>query len=395
MRFFKNNGFLNRIRKISNFISYFIRAEKRWSWPSKSDVLIFDACGEELLREYLLESSMEVLPVRGEWINIPVVLASLFVPGRKSDAYFDVYIRKVHPKLIITFIDNSLAFCRLSQRHTCIKTMFIQNGWRGYHADIFEQLDMQVNSTHNLSVDYMLCFGSAVGRHYQRYISGLVIPMGSLRNNRQIHLAPKIKNSLAYVSQWLRHGIQMGSRSYSQDEFIGVADRNIVGFLGEYAREKSKHLFIIPRSKFGSPDRADEAEYFASILGEACHFLEYDSSGSSYKAIDAAEVVVGVDSTLLYESIARGTKTAIFSIRGNITNVNGFDFGWPAYRSPVGSFWTNTPSHVKYREVLDFLFGISVKDWRDELNKASFTDLMIMDLGNSILKKIITQVLAT
>ena len=345
------------------------------------------------MRDYLTDWSVEVLPVRGESINIPVMLVSLFVGGNRSDAYFDVYIRKVRPKLIVTFIDNTPAFYRLAPRHPGVKTMFIQNGWRGYHVDVFEQLDAQTGDHRELAVDYMLCFGSAIGRHYQRYIKGNVVAIGALRNNQYLPGIARDVGRIAFVSQWRSEGLQVAGRTYSQEELIAAVDRYIVSFLAEYARAHGKRVSIIPRTPADSEARQDETRYFAAMLGGGCDFLEYDSANSSYRAIDVAEVVVGVDSTLVYEAIARGTRTAVFSIRGALMGVRGFDYGWPATNQPEGPFWTNTPSHDRFAAVLDYLFAISDNDWREELSRISFEDLMTFDPGNLILKQMLAKAL--
>ncbi len=382
---------MHHFKRIARYLFYFWRAKKQWSWPNESEVLIFDACGEELLREHLLDWSVEVLPVRGESVNIPVTLASLFVLGNRSDAYLDVYIRRVKPKLALTFIDNTVAFYRLARRHPGLKTMFVQNGWRGYHVDVFEQLETRRDSADTFAVDYMLCFGQAVGKHYQRFISGAVVTMGALRNNRQPRDFSAVQGSIVFVSQWHRDGINVAGKAYSQDEFIGAVDRCLLGFLGEYARHHGKRLYIIPRTQVADPNRADEAQHFSSILGESCCFLETDLLGSSYRAVDKAEVVVGVDSTLLYEAAARGVKTAFFSIRGSIMGVKGFDFGWPAQYPSRGGFWTNTPSSKEFEKVLDYLIPLSDDAWSEELRRASFAELMIFDQGNLTLKKTLAQ----
>ena len=59
-----------RVRQLWSIVHYGIRAKKAWSWPRKSDVLIFDATNQTVLMEYLHPWSPEVLHVRGEQINI-------------------------------------------------------------------------------------------------------------------------------------------------------------------------------------------------------------------------------------------------------------------------------------------------------------------------------------
>lgn len=385
---------LRRLRKIAAYLSYVWRAEKRWSWPQKAEILIFDACGEALLREYLGEWSVEVLHVRGESINVPVMLAALCARGRKSDAYFDFYVRCVAPRLIVTFIDNTPAFYRLSARNPGVRTMFVQNGWRSYYGDVFELLEAGGDASDKLAVDYMLCFGESIGSHYRRHIEGAVIPIGALRSNRHPRTAARLHGVIAFISQWRSEGLQLAGRTYSQEEFIGEADRCILGFLADYARAHDKRLRIIPRTRAGSADRVAEAAYFAAMTGGACAFLEFDMPTSSYEAVDAAEVVVGVDSTLVYEALARGTRTAVLSIRGTLMSITGFEFGWPEKLLADGPFWTSSPSPERFGEILDHLFGLDDAAWADELAQAGGDDLMAHDPGNRILQASLRQALA-
>ncbi|MDC3408814.1 hypothetical protein OAY00_03540 [Burkholderiales bacterium] len=380
------------IQKLIGYFCFVWNAEKRWLWPIEADVLIFDASGEELLRENLSGRSIETLPIRGESINIPVMLSSVFTGSRVSEAYFDAYIRRVKPKLIITFIDNTLAFYRLSLRHPKVKTMFIQNGLRAYHVDVFEQLDALEQTDNGLAVDYMMCFGNAIGQHYLQYLSGSVVVMGGLRNNRKERSALVLQDSIAYVSQWNPNGIEVAGNTYTSDEFFGNVDREIIGFLNEYSLKHNKRLYVIPRTRGDSHDRPGEAIYFSSLLGEPCSFLEYDVPDSSYKAIDAVDVLVGADSTLLYEAAARGKKTAFFSIRGTVMGIEGFDFGWPAKIPSDGPFWTNRISKSTYTDILDYLFTMDDEDGRRD--REVLRDFMVFDHGNSILKRTLTEVLS-
>ena len=363
--------------------------------PPKSEVLIFDSSGENLLREHLHDWSVEVLPMPSELICIPVMLASFLVRGRLSEAYFDAYIRRVSPRLIITFIDNTEAFYRLSLRHPSIKTMFVQNGWRAHYADVFERLDALDEDVGNLKVDYMMCFGKEVGRHYQRHIHGDVVPIGALRNNRHACCIARNPTLVAFISQWRSEGLRIAGRMYSQWEFMGATDHYILGFLSEYSRNHAKSLSIIPRTPRGSEARREETDYYTSILGSMCRFIESDLNGSSYKALDSVQVVVGVDSTLVYESIARGARTAVFAIRGELMGVRGFEYGWPAACPSDGPFWTNSPSHDRFATIMDYLFSISDEGWRKELERTSFNELMAFDPGNGMLKKTLKLTLGT
>ena len=47
------------------------------------------------------------------------------------------FIEKVNPNIIITFIDNNPEFYKLKKFFQDKKTIFIQNGIRGYDNDVF------------------------------------------------------------------------------------------------------------------------------------------------------------------------------------------------------------------------------------------------------------------
>lgn len=96
--------------------------------------------------------------------------------------------------------------------------------------------------------------------------------------------------------------------------------------------------------------------------------------------VDQAQVIVGIDSTLLYESIARGNRTAFFTLR------NAFDpsrkFAWPADYPESGPFWTNKMDVSEFERVMDYITQVSDEDW--EAARLKYVkDLMEYDPGNS------------
>jgi len=381
---------LLKIKKIRDFFRYRVLAKKIWYWPRRSDVLIFDASGYEYLSEYLLPWNPEVLHIRGEQINMLVLFTSLFRIGKRSQAYVDCYIQRVQPRLIVTFIDNNVSFYTISQRYPNIKTLFIQNGLRSFYADIFETLDtMNQDFCDKLKVDYMLTFGQVSGNTYNKYIKGNVVPMGSIKNNSLIREKTVKNNVIAFVSQWQKEGIQMGVNFFTDEDFFGQSDRPVIQCLVHYAKENHKQFSIIPRYHPDNPLRSQEEKYYHRILGYTPEFLEPNAKYPAYKAIDIADVIVTIDSTLGYESIARGNKTAIFSIRGSVLNVPGISYGWPENFPDDGLFWTNSLNKDSFVHILDYLFSTNETQWQKDVDVSGFSSLMIHDPGNTIFKSLI------
>ena len=387
-----------RIKKIWYYLCYFTNARKIWRWPKQSEVLIYDACNQHILMEYFGSWDPELLHLRGEQINIPVLLSTFFGGRKNSDAYIDCFIKRVCPRLVITFIDNNVNFYKISQKYPEIKTMFIQNGWRSYFLDIFEKLDkLRPEFSNSLAVDYMAVFGSCIGGEYKRYIQGETVLIGSIKNNFVPKKELTRRGVLALLSQWQSDGFKVGDTFYSQEDYFGQADRLIIKCLVDYAEKTNKRFMIIPRNPKDSDSREMEEVYFRGMVGGDPEYIDMDGCYPNYNATDAAEVVVGIDTTLIYESIARGNKTAVFSIRNALLGIpgytSGFTYGWPGKFADEGLFWTKKPNVDSFVRVLDYLFEVDDAQWRKDVETKDFSSLMIYDPGNRILTSALEKVL--
>ena len=381
---------LNKIKLLFSYVVYFIRARKSWNIPKKNKVLIYDGVNASVFLKYFPHKNPEILHVRGEQLNIWILFLSFFRRGKIKVAYEDCYIEHVCPKLIITFIDNNINFYSISQRHPSLKTLFIQNGQRGYYADIFDTLDnIKSKNLDKLAVDYMLTFGAVIGNHYAHYITGAVIPLGSLKNNILPRMNMMNTDKMVFISQWHKNGFNINQEFYSLERYTAQVDRPVIELLSKYAELKNKNLMIVPRTSKDSKFRKMEKLYFTKLLGSEVKFIEPEGHYSSYQAIDIAEVVVSIDSTLGYESIARGNKTAMFSIRGSLLGLKGLDFGWPGNFQDEGPFWTNNCNSDSFTRILDYLFTIGDMQWKNDLKKTDFSSLMVYNTDNSVLTDII------
>jgi len=382
------------LKKLLAKVGRIVSARKVWRLPRKSPLLIYSGTGEQYLREYVGPWNPEVLHVDAEFINIPILLASLFQRGdKRARAYRDCYIRRVEPRLIVTYVDNTIEFYSVSSRHPGIKTLFIQNGIRAATGDVFEHLAKPGATAESFEVDYMLTLGRATGEAYSRYIKGIVLPIGSLRNNMTKRASSKTPGTIGFNSQFRNaRSLQIGGKCFSFEAFWYRTDRLILDFLKDYSLQNNKKLFIIPCSGHYTDETLElEKSYYRSILGESCVFSEYSGISSSYEATDRTEVVVSIDSTLGYESAVRGNKTAILSIRGRLLGVQGYDFGWPRLYPDEGPFWTNIPDPRIFKRILDHLFSIDEGQWLSEIDLHGMYDLMAFNPGNSKFKSLLQQ----
>ena len=166
----------------------------------------------------------------------------------------------------------------------------------------------------------------------------------------------------------------------------------ILPFLAEYAKNKGLQFRIILNGHSRGPSTLkNEKLYYKNMLGNDCEFFKWEWHGSGYDAVDSSEVVVSNDSTLGIEAIARGTKAAIFSFRSTVLDLNppSNNYGWPGHYPDEGPFWTNNPSTLSFRRILDHLFTISDEQWRNELEKHGFQEVMQFDPNNTKLRAIL------
>jgi surface carbohydrate biosynthesis protein len=388
---------LNKLSKIKSFLAYFLSAKRTWTLPRKSEVLIFDAAGKDILMPYLSSWNPEVLHVRNEVICMPVLFASFFRKGKRLVVYADCYIEYVSPRMVITHIDNNPNFYLLSGKHPGIKTVFLQNGLRSYYLDIFEMLDLPEFMNAKLHVDHMLTFGEAVGREYRKKITGRCTSIGSVKNNSISRKTIKRKNSIVFISQFRSdQSLLIDGTLVDRTVYFESADRAVVSFLKEYAKQTGRSFYIATYN-MDSPAQMQELEkekrYYDAIAGSPIEYIVRESPVSSYKVMDEAGVGVSIDSSLAYESAARGNKTAFFCIRGSFLKKKGYDFGWPALFPLHGNFWTNIPDWTLFTEIMDYLFSIDSTQWQKDISGDFLKEIMTFDPSNRIVNDLVHQIL--
>ncbi|MDI7158240.1 hypothetical protein QMM53_17170 [Leptospira santarosai] len=205
-----------------------------------------------------------------------------------------------------------------------------------------------MNRKENYNVDYMLTFGSDIGEKYSQYVKGKFVPIGSFKNNI---ISKKNRKSLkndvvVFISQYIsppkKNGepffLEPNGSKYYWEQFY-EAEYLLLPFLKEYCFNKNFSIKICGRSKTYD---ANEFNFYKSFFeGLDWSMATYDTPTSSYELIDSANLIVFIDSTLGYEALARGIKTAAFPIRCRSLKNESYKFGWPGYFSDHGPFCTN------------------------------------------------------
>ena len=372
-----------------------IVSPKTWRTPSHKDILLYDATGWDVLSKYLQEYSVAVLATNGESLNVPCLIrASIttdFWKGGIFRAYVRQYIQAVSPRLILTFIDNSNAFYKISKLFPTCQTLFLQNGIRAKTAEIFSD-PASIDRYH---VDYMLVHNEDMGRYYCQYISGKSVVVGSLINNLVHQKVNSSPSDIVFISQWRPRSVN-NDMMYTPTAGVYIcweqfyeAEVVALKFLAGWAKRNAKTIKICAVSESSN---GLENEFYATHLAATdWQFIPRRSRSDSYHLVDSADIVVFIDSTLGYEAIARGKKVAGFSSRLSEIPSQHRKFGWPCDLPDTGPCWTNSRDEKEFERIMNYLNQVT--DTAFQTDCAIFLKkLMIFDQDNtrfvSLLKRL-------
>jgi len=369
-------------------------ARLRWRFkkPKQRDVLLYFKTGAEVIAPYFEPNEFQVLDLRESEVNIFIAFRCLLTRDLSSDNYAREFIKAAKPKLILTFIDNFPPYYLLKSQFPDIEVWLIQNGVRSDRGDLFGLLKA-TSSSRTYQVDKMFVFGAAIGKKYLEYISGETVVHGSFKNNLVSILPPK-KNSVAYISTYRpgqkRSFVVPESRPelpITYEQIVTQRER-VVLWLAKYCAENNLKLTIVGKDE--NPQR--EENYYRSLLKNyKFEFVARRQASSSYEAIDRSEFVVFTSSTLGYESLARGKRTAALMLDAEIIGAEALRFGWPAELQDDGPFWTHQLNEARLREIMDFLCKVDDAEW-DEIRKQTIKDVIVFDPDNSKFRESVNQI---
>ena len=368
------------------------RLRWRFKQPKQRDVLLFFKTGSEVIAPYFEPNEFQVLDLRESEVNIPIAIRCLLTGNLSAENYARQFIKVAKPKLILTFIDNFPSYYLLKSEFPNTKIWLIQNGIRSERNDLFGLLKTDSINPVNC-VDKMYVFGAAIGKKYLEYISGEIVIHGSFKNNL-IQLAPPKKDSVAYVSTFrpsqhlstvLRESSPETPVTYGQ---VISRREQVILWLAEYCAEKQLQLTIVGKDE---NSQREESYYRTLLHNYKFEFSAREITSSSYEAIDQCEIVVFTSSTLGYESLARGKRTAALMLDAEIIGAEALRFGWPAELQDDGPFWTHQLNESRLREIMDFLRKVDNAEW-DKIRTQTIKDVIVFDPDNSKFKESVNQI---
>jgi len=380
------------------FYRLFVRPKKIWRSPPNCEVLIYDASGSESIIRLIGTHSSVVVPTRGESVNVPLLIKAItnktfWIRGQTLNTYVAGFATKCHAKLVITFIDNNHEFYSLWKLLPGIQTMMIQNGARNETYD----LNFGPNRTHEYRVNYVLSCGIAQSCFYSKFITGRADVIGSIRNNSVAKKVCKLERTVVFISAFERGPENSEFFRTNNGEIVYwdafyLAETVIFKWLANWSDENNYTLALCGRSQ---GYESEERQFFQSICrdNQTFTYLPKTSEASGYSNVDNAGIVVTIDSTLGFESLSRGNKTAFFYNRDTTFKLSE-KFGWPAVLPESGPFWTNLRSEAEFERVMNSVASATDEEFA-KMREPYMDDLMVWDPGNSKAKALIDSILDT
>lgn len=379
--------------KVLKKLSFLRGTRPVWRRPPRATVAILDEVGADELVGFFSDHSVHVIDLSGRTTNVLALVRAL-VKGRVNQfGYVSEYLRMIRPTLAITMIDTTPFFYRLKNALPNLTTIAIQNGWRGYEV----VRDLR-HDRGPLAVDHLFCFGEVTRNLYAEHITGNFHAIGSLRSNKVAIQSQPNSKTVALIST-LRGKVDLNEfvHDYAgrpKVSYLEVFQRRLqlAEFVAEFCKENSLKLIVLGKEH----DDERERDLYSGTLSKLDIDWEYRPRTdllSNYYHLNESRIAVSTSSSLGYEALGRGIRTAFFMLDSEVTGNFGDKFGWPGSFADDGAIWTNYLDRSKTLEILQRLHDMTDEDWR-RLRRGYAPSLMSFDPENLTLRDVIQDILS-
>ncbi len=367
-----------------------------FSKVKKSEILIFGTPSyinilNKKKYKFLKFKDINFFHLWGESYNFFILMKCLLNFKFDFLYYSNQYISACNPKIILTFLDNYKIFYLL-KKNKFQKKILVQGSFRSNESNQFKRNNKFLEN----KVDYIFTQNKEIGKKYSLMLKGKTYPVGSFLSN-DVPL-PKIKKKkiydLVYISTFrFKKKETIINKNITMKEYL-QCEREFVKKIQKYANDKNRKLHILCTNKLFQ--RQEELKFFDEIFeNKNWNMIKRSSNefNSTYDILDKSNVVLGIDSTVLYETFARGGKTAFFDIRPtNDFLKKNRHFAWPAKLNKSGPFWTDKNDYNAITKLINKVYNYDEKSWLN-INKKFKDRIMSYDENNKtfslVLKKII------
>jgi surface carbohydrate biosynthesis protein len=350
--------------KVVVLLNYIFFSKKVFKKPKKIKYLIYDAAKAQSIINALSlkKNSYEIyynrynLDLGIPKINLFIIMQMLISLKLRPIDYKLFFFKYTSPELVFTLSDNNEGFFLLKRMFPKIKFICIQCSWKhGGQNDIFYKKNFFLENKIELSCDYYFSYNKNISKKYSKFIKAKFIEIGSFNSNNEKKLNKK-KIEFLYISQYkINHDNEIFSGRTKFKEWR-LNEIKLLKNLSKIFKERNIKITIIGRC-VKKESMCKERLFFKSFFPDAI-FIENDEYRKTYNFVDSAKLVIGVDSTLAYESFIRRNRTIFFSVRNyKKPALDICRFGWPKIFSTRGPFWTNSFSTSEINRLLNLYYA--------------------------------------
>ncbi len=338
----------------------------------------------------LVANKNNTIAVWNEYFNLFIIMRCLFKFKFSFLDYCQEYINVANPKLIISFLDNYDLIYKLKTKSS--KKIVIQNSYR-YGSNF---LDFNKKKINRKSIDHIFVYNKNIGNLFGKHLDAKIHSIGSfLLNSLNLQNTKQIKYKYLYISTYRKiTNDKLKISPFTSYVEFQEQEKKLVKILFKYLLKKNQTLNILGGNKFSFNE---EYSYFKDIIGndKNWNFIKPEKRHYSfaYECVNLSEIILGIDSSLLYESIALGKKTIFFNCRvlDDYLRKNRY-FGWPKKFSDEGTFWINSLSLESIEEKINNIEKLSDNDWNNiiENYKSYFINY---DSNNKTFRNVVSKIL--
>jgi surface carbohydrate biosynthesis protein len=348
--------------------------------PKKYQLVIFDNSSIEELEAVLKNRKYFILESRIDKISkvyISLNIIKLCIKNYKNKiwtAYLVSLLDIIQPKVVFTFIDNSLKFSEIAKlRYNKINFVALQNGARyehKEHAYLYKKKIINYNYNSKFFIPYLLCYGKHEINEFKKYNIKVInfSAVGSLR----------VSNFLSYKKKKIKfffNDICLISDAYAWDRAFDCFNSNLekgiinlVKFVIRFCKQYNLKLTLALRSyKTDEMNLNKELDFYKkyltqteySFLFESFFYREEKNRFRTYELMKDSKVVIGSISTTLRENLIMNGKT----LACNFTPTEIFDF-------PIkGLCFIKNCNYRSFEERLLKIINISKEEYFSQINR--------------------------
>jgi surface carbohydrate biosynthesis protein len=352
-----------------------------------------------------------IMDIRGESVNILALLRAVPKIHLGAVAYLEAYIDFVKPKLILSRTDNNPTLWQLKRRpNSTYKVALIQNGWRPEQFGSLQVWESKIKSGRKPSIDCAFVFGTGLAEIGLNNFSVKIIASGSTKLNQIEISKPGIATlDIVLISEYRTNDMMLNPDYYDIDRRF---NRALLKF--GIQRDLEIHVAGAVENQSGM---LEEKSWYQTQFGNNKWKFHPRNSTSSYGLVASAKMVVTVDSTMGYEALSLGRKTAMLTCRYikrwqgfelifdrlvsklegagvDISKVNQINnrFGASLSFPETGFFWSNVESEEEFDRVLTNVYEASDNEW-ERISRPFADQLMVHDYGNTKIRAYVEGVL--